>query len=97
MIRFGVLLYLKCSLCCDSNRHDVGLHIFVSVCGTVGALHRTRAGWWRGVDGIRRGIFLAVFRYVGWGRRIFYWYVSIFNRRVFVFFFQVGLAVGVHR
>jgi hypothetical protein len=58
--------------------------LFVAVCGTVGVLHRSRVGWWRGVAGIRRGIFLGAFRCVGWGRSIFYRYVSIFNRRVFV-------------
>ena len=78
------MLVLKCGLCCDGNRRDVGLYIFFAVCGTVGALYRSRVGWWRGIAGIRRGVFLGVFRYVGWGRGIFYWYVSIFNLRVFV-------------
>ena len=58
--------------------------LFVAVCDTVGVVHRSRVVWCRGVVGIRRGIFLGVFRYVGWGRIIFYRYVSIFNCSVFV-------------
>ena len=70
--------------------------LIVAVCGTVGVMHRSRVGWCRGVVGIRRGIFLGVFRYVGWSRSIFGRYLSIFNRSVVVLFkFQVGLAVGV--
>ncbi len=75
----------------------VVMSVYILFCGLCGAIGALRVDWWRGLAGIRRGILHAVFRYVGWGRRIFYWYVSIFNRRVFVFFFQVGLAVGVHR
>ena len=68
----------------------------VAVCGTVGVVHWSRVGWFRGIDGSRRGIFLGVFRYVGWGRSICYRYASIFNRSVFLEFkFHVGLAVGV--
>jgi len=39
--------------------------LFVSVRGTVGIVHRSRGGWCLGVAGIRRGIFLGGFRYVG--------------------------------
>ena len=31
--------------------------LFVAVCGTVGVLHRSRVGWWRGVAGIFLGSF----------------------------------------
>ena len=56
--------------------------LFVAVCGTVGVEHRSRVGWWRGVAGDRRGIFLGVFRYDGWNRIILCRYVSIFIRIV---------------
>ena len=70
--------------------------LFASVRGTVGVLHRSRVGWCRGVAEIRRGVFPENVRYVGLGRSIFYRYVSIFDRGVFVEFkFQVGLVVGV--
>jgi len=74
------------------------IYIFVaSVRGTVGVVHRSCVGWGREAAGIRRGVFPRYFRYVGWGRIIFYRYVSIFNRSIAVRFeFQVGLAVGVN-
>ena len=58
--------------------------LFVAVCGAVGVVHRSRVGWCRGVAGVLRGDFLGVFRHVGWGRILFYRYVSIFCRSVFV-------------
>ena len=58
--------------------------LFVVVCGTVGALHRSRVGCRRGAVVIRKGVFLAVCRYVGWSRGKFGWCVSIYNRRGFV-------------
>ena len=57
---------------------------FVVVCGTIGTLHRSHVGWWRGAACIRKGVFLAVCRSFGWSRSLFCWYVSFFNRRVFV-------------
>jgi hypothetical protein len=67
----------------------------VSVCGTVGEVHRSRDGWGRGVAVVRRVNFLGDFRYVGWGRSVFFRYVINFYRGVFSKFkFQVGLAVG---
>jgi len=69
--------------------------LFVVVCGAVGVVHRSRVGWCRGVTGIRGGIFLGDFRYVGWDRIICRRYVRMFYRGVFARFkFQVGLAVG---
>ena len=53
--------------------------LFVAVCGTVGVVHRSRVVWCRGVDGVWRGDFLGVFRYVGWGHIIFIRYVSFFS------------------
>ena len=50
--------------------------LYVAVCMTVGVVHRSRVGWFRGIAGSRRGIFLGVFRYVGWNRSIFYLYVG---------------------
>ena len=58
--------------------------LFVAVCGTVGVVHRSRVGLWRGVAGIRRGIVLGGFRHVGWNLIIFYRYVSRFDRFVVV-------------
>ena len=58
--------------------------VFVTVCETVGVVHRSRVGWCRGFASVRRDIFLGAFRYVGWGRSIFYRYVGIFNRSVVV-------------
>jgi hypothetical protein len=52
--------------------------LFASVRGTVGVVQRSCVGWCRDVDGIRRGVFSGDSRYVGWGRSIFYRYVSIF-------------------
>ena len=70
--------------------------LFASVRWTVGVLHLPRVGWCRGVVGIRRDVFPEDFRYVGWGRSIFYRYVSIFDRGVFAKFkFLVRLVVGV--
>ncbi len=70
--------------------------LLVAVRGTVDVVHRSRDGWCRGVNGIRRGVFGGDFRYGGQGRSIFYPYVSMFDRGVFAKFkFQVGLAVGV--
>ena len=45
-----VILVMSVYICC------------VVVCGIVGALHRSRAGWWRGAVGIRKGVLLAVCR-----------------------------------
>ena len=58
--------------------------LIVAVCGTVGVVHRSHVGWWRGIVGVRRGIFLGFFRYVGWNRILFYRYVSNFDRGVVV-------------
>ncbi len=58
--------------------------LFVAVCGTVGVEHWSRVGWWRGVAGARRGIFLGGFRYDDWNRIIFCRYVSIFIRIVVI-------------
>ena len=57
---------------------------FVAVCWTVGVVHWSRVGWCRGVASVRIGVFFGVFGYVSWGRIIFYRYVSIFSRSVFV-------------
>ena len=54
--------------------------LFMAVCGTVGVGHRSRGDWCRGVAGVRRGDFLGDFRYVGWGRGIFYRYVIVLYR-----------------
>ena len=56
--------------------------LFIAVRGTAGIVHRSRVGWCRGVVGIRRSNSLEGFRYVGWCRSIFYWYVGIFDRSV---------------
>jgi hypothetical protein len=70
--------------------------LFVAVYGTVGVVHRSRVGWWRGVAGVRRGILLGFFRYVSWNRIRYYRYVSSFDRVIVVKLkFRVGLAVGV--
>ncbi len=70
--------------------------MFVSVCGAVGVVHRSRGGWGRGVVVVRRVSFREDFRYVGWGRSAFFLYVINFDRGVSAkFIFQVGLAVGV--
>ena len=70
--------------------------LFVSVRGTVGVVHRSRGGWCRGVDVVRRGDFLGDFRYVGWVHNIFSRYVIVLYRGVHPKFkFQVGLVVGV--
>ena len=67
----------------------------MSVCGTIGVVHRSRGGWLRGIAGIRRVDFWEDFRYVGWGRSAFFRYVVNFDRGVFAkFSFQVGLVVG---
>ena len=71
--RFGLVTSWDCSAICFLMVIVVmSVYIFlVGVCGTVSTLHRSRVGWWRGVVGIQRGIFVAVFQYVGWGRSIF--------------------------
>ena len=69
---------------------------FLAVCETVGGVHRSRGGWCRGVAKILSVTFLWSFRVVGWDRRVFYRYGSVFFRGGIVRFkFQVGLAVGV--
>jgi len=66
------------------------------VCGAVGVVHRSRGGWGRGVAVVRRVSFMGDFRYVGWGRSVFFRYVINFYQGVLSKFkFQVGLAVGV--
>ena len=39
--------------------------LFTSGRGAVGMVHRSRAGWCRVVTGIRSGVYLCGFRYVG--------------------------------
>ena len=68
----------------------------VAVCGTVGVGHRSRVGWGRGVDGVRGGDFLMVFRNDGWGCSMISRYVMAFYRVGYTKLkFQVGLVVGV--
>ena len=58
-------------------------------------VHRSRGGSDRGVVVVWRVGFRMDFRYVGWGRSVFYRYVIIFSRSIVVkYTFQVGLAVG---
>ena len=54
--------------------------LFTSDRGAVGVVHRSRVGWFRVVTGIRSGVFLGSFRYVGWNRRAVIRYGSIFVR-----------------
>ena len=44
---------------------------FVVVCVAVGALHPSRVVSQRGTVGVRRDVFSAICRYVGWGRSSF--------------------------
>ncbi len=44
---------------------DSDYMLFASVREAIGVVHRSRGGWCRGVAGIRSGIFLGGFWYVG--------------------------------
>ena len=66
--------------------------LFASVRGTVGAVHRTRVGWCRGVAGIRRSVFSCGVSVCRLGSQYFYRYGSLFSRSIVVRFeFRVGL------
>ena len=68
----------------------------MSVCESVGEVHRSRGGWVRGVPLVPEVNFQRYFRYVGWSRGMFFRYVFGFDRIIPAKFrFQVGLAVGV--
>ena len=68
----------------------------VSVCETVGEVHRSRGGWVRGVTVVPWVNFQRCFWYVGWGRSMFARYVFSFDRGDSAEFkFQVGLVVRV--
>ena len=57
------------------------VYIFVvSMCETVGKVHRSHVGWSRDVCGEQIVVFLRGFRNVGWGRFMFNWYVGVFLR-----------------
>ena len=58
--------------------------MFVMVCGAVGVLHQSRVCWRRGAVGMREGVFLAVYRYVGLCRSVFSVYGIVYDRSVCV-------------
>jgi hypothetical protein len=46
--------------------------LFMALWGTAGVGHRSRSGWRREVVGVRGCDFLGDYRYIGWGRSIFF-------------------------
>ena len=68
----------------------------MSVCESVGEVHRSRGGWVRGVTVVSEVNFLWDFSFVGWSRDMCFRYVNNFYRIIPVkFTFQIGLVVRV--